>query len=291
MNARRISHVQLRPWDAPSLLHRSTELRDDDTLQLLWRSPQARLLRVDAASQFALNPFGMPAAGELDETIAFLGTVHGGPWFAQRVERIPGGETIRDASLTDTQYQLASAALAILNWGESALFCDRCAGRLRRIRGGFAAVCTICGREHFPRTDPAVIVAVLDPDDRLFLAHQGSWAAGRASILAGFVEAGESAENAVHREVAEEARLLVDSCRFIGSQPWPFPRSLMLTFDAWVEGRPEVIPDGDEITDARFYSREDLARAIASGDVQLPMEGAAARTMLEAWNGGPFLDE
>ena len=284
MNARRISHVQLRPWDAPSLLHRSTELRDDDTLQLLWRSPQARLLQVDAASQFALNPFGMPAAGELDETIAFLGTVHGGPWFAQRVEQIPGGETIRDASLTDTQYQLASAALAILNWGESALFCDRCAGRLRRIRGGFAAVCTICGREHFPRTDPAVIVAVLDPDDRLFLAHQGSWAAGRASILAGFVEAGESAENAVHREVAEEARLLVDSCRFIGSQPWPFPRSLMLAYVARTRSTGRV--DKVELEWGGWYTRADVDAAQARGSLTLPGAGSVAGRILDAWRAG-----
>lgn len=284
MNQRDAKPVHMYPWDSPALLHRSTQLRTDDTLQRLWRSPQARLLQVDAESRFAADPFGVPPAGELDESIAFLGTVFGGPWFAERVVEVPGGHTVRDATLTGTQYQLASAALAILNWADATRFCDRCAGRLRRIRGGFAAVCTVCELEHFPRTDPAVIVALLDPDDRIFLAHQVSWPAGRASILAGFVEAGESAENAVHREVAEEAQLIVDSLRFLGSQPWPFPRSLMLAFVARTRSPGRV--DQVELEWGDWFSREQADAAQASGTLTLPGAGSVAGRILDAWRAG-----
>lgn len=276
--------INLHPWDAPASLDRCVELRDDESLQRLWMNPGTRVLQVDAQSRFELNQFGVAPETNLDETIAFLGLIDKRPWFAQRVEEIEHGATIRDGDLTDEQYQLVSAALAVLNWGDAVRHCTRCAGQLRRIRGGFAAVCAQCGREHFPRTDPAVIVAVLDPYDRIFLAHQTTWPAGRASILAGFVEAGESAENAVHREVLEEAQLVLESVRYLGSQPWPFPRSLMLSYVARSQSGGHV--DTTELEWGRWFSRADVDAEEAGGRLILPGPGSVAARVLEAWRAG-----
>lgn len=277
------TRIDLRPWDGPSVLDRSIDRRDEQSLRLAWADPRTRVLQLDPQSRFSHDPFGSAPVGELDETIAYLGRVGGVPWFAQRVEGIEGA-TIRDAGLSELQYQLVSAGLAILNWADSTRYCARCAGQLRYLRGGFAAQCTRCGREHFPRTDPAIIVAVLDRDDRVFLAHQGGWASGRASILAGFVEAGESAENAVYREVAEEAQLQVDCCRYLGSQPWPFPRSLMLAYVARSHSLGHV--DEVELEWGGWYSRADVDAAEADGRLILPGPGSVAARVLADWRAG-----
>lgn len=273
----------MAPWDLPPLLQREQDT-DEHSIRRLWADPAARVVQVDAQSRFTLDPFGSAPSGDWDSTIAFLGRVGDVPWFARRVEELDAGGTIRDAALSDLQYQVVSAALAILNWSDSTRFCARCAGTLHRLNGGFAARCSNCGRDHFPRTDPAVIVAVLDPDDRIFLAHQESWAPGRASILAGFVEAGESAENAVHREVAEEAQLEVEACRFVGSQPWPFPRSLMLAYVARSRSAGQV--DQVELEWGGWYSRDDVDQAEASGRLILPGPGSVAARVLAAWRAG-----
>lgn len=276
--------IELHPWDAPSLLDRAPGMRNEAGLQAAWRHAAARVIDIDRDSRFMIDPLGAPVSGELDESVAFLGLLDDRPWFTRRVAKVDAGSTIRDSQLTDAHYLLVSAALAILNWSENTRYCARCAGALLRRQGGFAAVCTMCQREHFPRTDPAVIVAVLDPDDRIFLAHQGSWDRGRASILAGFVEAGESAENAVYREVAEEARLVVDSCRFLGSQPWPFPRSLMLAYVA--RSRSEGRVDQVELEWGGWYSRDDVNLAEAEGRLILPGPGSVAGRVLTAWRAG-----
>ena len=191
-----LDRLNLSPWDGLSLLNREAEVRDPESIRSAWADDSALLLQLDFDSQFVLDPFGIPAVGELTDDIAYLGRIDGVPWFAQRVEELDG-VTIRDSRLTDLQYQVVSAGLAVLNWIGNTRFCTMCGGQLRRTHGGFAAVCSMCGREHFPRTDPAIIVAVLDPADRIFLAHQTTWAQHRVSILAGFIEAGESAENAL----------------------------------------------------------------------------------------------
>src|SRR6202012_979895 len=116
-----------------------------------------------------------------------------------------------------------------------------------------STTCPADGSEHFPRTDPAVIMLVTDPEDRALLARNAAWPGRRVSILAGFVEAGESAEQAVIREVSEEVGLAVDRVRFLGSQPWPMPQSLMLGFRAEAVGDLERHTDVDEITEAHWY--------------------------------------
>lgn len=275
-----LDRLNLSPWDGLSLLNREAEVRDPESIRSAWADDSALLLQLDFDSQFVLDPFGIPAVGELTDDIAYLGRIDGVPWFAQRVEELDG-VTIRDSRLTDLQYQVVSAGLAVLNWIGNTRFCTMCGGQLRRTHGGFAAVCSMCGREHFPRTDPAIIVAVLDPADRIFLAHQTTWAQHRVSILAGFIEAGESAENALYREVAEEAKLQIDAYRFLGSQPWPFSRSLMLAYVARSDSTGRV--DQVELEWGNWYSRAEVDAGLAAGKLILPGPGSIAAHVIGAW--------
>lgn len=278
------TRLNLSPWDGPSALNRRADHREPEVIRRAWQDESAQVIELDPESRFVLEPFGVQASGELSDDLAYLGEIEGTQWFARRVDAIDDGVTIRDARLTDMQYQVVSAGLAVLNWIANSQYCPRCGGPLLRTHGGFAAVCNDCGREHFPRTDPAIIVAVLDPDDRIFLAHQMTWAANRVSILAGFVEAGESAENALYREVQEEARLDIAGYRFLGSQPWPFSRSLMLGYVARSRSAGQV--DGVELEWGRWYSRDDIDRGVADGTVILPGPGSIAAQIIGAWRQG-----
>lgn len=179
---------------------------------------------------------------------------------------------------------LATTAVALAAWHASARRCPACGEALRPARAGWAAVCVDDGSEHFPRTDPAVIMAVVDADDRLLLGHAAQWPERRFSTLAGFVEAGESAEGAVRREVLEEVGVRVGDVGYRTSQPWPFPRSLMLGFRAQALTTALDV-DGEEVTDARWFTRAELARDVASGAVLLPMRASVARGLIEEWFG------
>lgn len=284
MSARPDDRIDLTPWDGVGRYDHAPQLRESETLGKLWSSPLAKVIDLDRDGRFAGTPLGAPTSGELDPDTAFLGMAGEVPWFARRCEPIAEGGSVRDADFTELEWQLVMSGLAVLNWAERARFCARCGGRLQRTKGGFAAHCQPCGAEHFPRTDPAVIVAVVDPDDRLFLAHQVTWPANRVSILAGFVESGESAENALFREVVEEAKLDIDAYRYLGSQPWPYPRSLMLAYVA--RSRSEGLVDGVELEWGGFYSREDVDRAEAEGSLILPGPGSIASKVIVAWRAG-----
>jgi NAD+ diphosphatase len=144
------------------------------------------------------------------------------------------------------------------------------------------------GTEHFPRTDPAVIMLVTDPDDRCLLGRNAAWPGRRVSILAGFVEPGESAEQAVIREVAEEVQIKVTNVRYVGSQPWPMPRSLMLGFRAEAPAGQDIVVDAEEIAEAFWFSREELVAAIRSREIALPPPVSIARQIIEQWFGGPL---
>src|SRR5690554_3024366 len=191
-------------------------------------------------------------------------------------------------SLSDRDAGLLTQAVAMANWHESHQFSPKTGEPLSVVQGGWARVDS--RGEVFPRTDPAVIVAVIDDDDRILLGSNSQWEANRYSLLAGFVEAGESLEAAVAREVFEESGIRVVDPVYLGSQPWPFPASLMLGFTARVDPQREstLAPDGDEILDLRWFSRQDLRAAL--GDIRLPGGSSIARAILEQWYGGPIED-
>jgi NAD+ diphosphatase len=191
------------------------------------------------------------------------------------------GEDVDDAAAA-----LLATGTALTNWHLSHLHCVRCGSPTISQEAGWSRRCEPCSYTHFPRTDPAVIVLVRDEQDRALLARQRRWEPGWFSTLAGFVEAGESAEAAVVREVREEAGVVLDDARiqYLGSQPWPFPGSLMLGYHAWALTT-QVEPDGEEIAEARWFTRDELRVACDKGEVLLPPRISIARALIEEWFG------
>lgn len=185
---------------------------------------------------------------------------------------------------------LATTAVALSSWHARHPRCPRCGEITEVIEAGWVRRCPADHTLHYPRTDPAVIMAVTDRDDRLLLGHAAHWPEHRFSTLAGYVEPGESIEHAVRREVAEEVGLTVGEVEYRASQPWPFPASLMLGFRAVLAdgASTAVTVDGVEITEARFFTRAELAGAVRAGEVLLPMRSSIALALIEEWYGGPL---
>lgn len=192
------------------------------------------------------------------------------------------------AQLSDSQAALATTAVALAQWHRTHAFCPRCGSPTRPTSAGWARICLADDSTHFPRTDPAIITLVRDPQDRALLGRRSDWPESWYSTLAGFVEAGESAEHTLRREVLEEAGVVVDPERlhYRGSQPWPFPGSLMLGFHAWAVNDDEPTPDGAEIAEARWFSRAELADEAARGIARIPPRVSIARHLIEDWFGG-----
>lgn len=192
--------------------------------------------------------------------------------------------------LPDDESALACEAVALVQWHRQASFCQRCGARVEVTSAGWTTTCPTCGTIEYPRQDPAVIMAVVDEEDRVLLAHNSAWRPGFWSVLAGFVEAGESPDRAVRREVLEEVGLEVGEVRFLGAQPWPFPRSLMVGYAARLApgAVAEVHVDGVEIDCARFFTRAELGEEISAGRLEPPGPTAIARAMVEEWYGGPL---
>ena len=184
--------------------------------------------------------------------------------------------------LSQTEVELAVRAVALAQYHASHPYCSQCGHLTTPGDLGRTRLCDSCGTVHFPRTDPAIIVAITDEDDRLLLGHHEGWEQGRYSIFAGFVEAGESLEQAVCREVREEVDIRIADIRYHGSQPWPMPRSLMLGFTASAS-RIEPRPDGEEITSAKWFTRAELRDAIETGEVILPTSASIAYRLITAW--------
>lgn len=179
---------------------------------------------------------------------------------------------------------------AMVNWHRTARFCGRCGGPTEPREGGHVRACldAACGAQHYPRTDNAVIMRVSD-GDRILMHRQHAWPAGMWSVLAGFVEPGETLEHAVARETLEETGIMVDEVRYVASQPWPFPASLMVGFTARAVGG-ELRVDPHELEDARWFSRADIAELFSeehrndgSGRPFLARPGSIARMMIDAW--------
>jgi NAD+ diphosphatase len=192
-------------------------------------------------------------------------------------------------ALDDTGAGLLTTGVAVANWHATHGRCARCGEPTGVITAGWARRCPACGAEHYPRTDPAVIMSVIDDADRLLLGRQRVWPEKRYSTLAGFVEPGESLEAAVRREVFEEAGIVVDAVHYLGSQPWPFPSSLMLGFRAEATST-AVQVDGEELTEARWWTREELAADVKARELLLPPGLSIARRLIEDWFGGPIED-
>jgi NAD+ diphosphatase len=197
----------------------------------------------------------------------------------------PAGLRRAGALLDDRDAGLLTHAVALANWHRTHTHCPRCGSLTDPVMGGHSRVCRTDGSEHFPRTDPAVIMLVTDPDERALLARNRAWPPGRVSLLAGFVEPGESAERAVAREVAEETGIAVGDVAYLGSQPWPMPQSLMLGFRAAAPGGQPIRVDEEEISEARWFSRDELRAGLASGEVLMPPPVSIAHRIIEAWYG------
>ncbi|MFD3685180.1 NAD(+) diphosphatase [Nocardiopsis sp. NPDC058631] len=190
------------------------------------------------------------------------------------------------AVLNDRDTGLLTRAIALANWNATHRFCPRCGARTTPAASGHVRVCEEEGTEQYPRMDPAVIMLVHRDragEEEVLLGHNPNWDARRFSVLAGFVDAGESLEQAVVREVAEEAGVVVERPRYVSSQPWPFPRSLMMGYTARAVGETECTDD--EIAVTRWFTRSELAEAALVGEVLLPGRVSIARTLIEHWYG------
>jgi NAD+ diphosphatase len=242
----------------------------------------------------------MPTTGDAPPADAvLLGEADGTAYWAvrQHGELVPGEDptTLADlrtagAALDALGAGLLTTAVAVLNWHDAARFCGRDGSPTRPEAAGWHRVCAAHGHEDYPRTDPAVICLVHDGADRVLLARQPVWPEGRFSVLAGFVEAGESLEACVLREIHEEVGVPVRDVAYLGSQAWPFPRSLMVGFQAVADADAALHPAQGEIAEAMWVTRTELRAALAAGDwagaegvLRLPGAVSIARAMLEAW--------
>jgi NAD+ diphosphatase len=279
-------------WRAGSALDRVAEQRGDpEWVRAAWSEPGAVLLRVGELS-VEVTPEGSllvrPTSGEFDpERHYLLGRLDGSWWFGTRDGDETGLVLLRSVmdGLPADELEAAFTAVGLATWHAAARFCPVCGAATVAVRGGQARECTRCGTDQFPRTDAAVIVAIVDPCGRLLLGRQPVWPKGRYSVFAGFVEMGESLEQAVHREMAEEVGLELTGVTYLGSQPWPFPRSLMVGFLAHAPAE-EPVPAEGEIELARWFTADELRSAMASGEVALPPHTSIARRMIEAWLDG-----
>ncbi|MER7501856.1 NAD(+) diphosphatase [Nonomuraea pusilla] len=302
---------------ARGTIDRSSALRaDEQWLKRAWNDPSTRVLVIDNGHTLVRRNgdgveavlFGSADAPEgerfllgLELGVAYFavaaplpgvprGDLNGRVTVPISLSDTPEGEPVAaglrqvGGLLGDRDAGLLVHAVALEAWHTTHGHCPRCGARTEVRAGGHIRVCPDDGSQHFPRVDPAVIMLVRDADDRCLLARGPQWPEGRLSILAGFVEPGESLENAVVREVAEEVGVTVVNPRYLGSQPWPFPRSLMLGFfaDATTTA---LTPDAEEIAEARWYSREELAAALESGALRLPPPVSIARRLIETWYG------
>lgn len=201
----------------------------------------------------------------------------------------PEYRTLREvgSELDDVDTGVFTSAMALAHWHRRAPFCPGCGTATIPGDGGWVRRCPADGSEHYPRTDAAIIVAVTDSDDRLLLAQGANWVERRMSLLAGFVEAGETFEAAVAREVGEEVGVALTDIAYRGNQPWPFPASLMIGFTARAVTT-DLRLQADEIARAQWFSRAELATAVRDGQVVPPHRISIARSLIEQWFGGPI---
>ena len=296
----------LKPISAP--LDRASELRSDEAeLNRLWSA--AKIIRVsesklatDGQSLRFLN------ASEVEKLIAskifttgdkyFLGIDSASKvaYFAWDCDEVGQGAgessaegmaSLRELGATLDEFHLGISmhAIALSHWHRSHPHCSRCGAETTSTLGGSVRVCVKDQSQHHPRTDSAVIVLVKDKDDRILLGHQPIWPDGRFSTFAGFLEPGETFEQCVEREVFEESGVKVNEIKYLGSQPWPFPASIMIAFSAVVVDPSTAKADGVEITEVRWFTRDELKTSVADGSLLLPPTISVARKMIAMWFG------
>jgi len=198
-----------------------------------------------------------------------------------------GFSTVREIGslLSEQELEISLHAMGLSNWHRAHPRCPRCGGATRVDLGGAARTCDADGSQHHPRTDSAVIVLVKDRSDRILLGHQPIWPEGRFSTFAGFLEPGETFEQCVAREVLEESAVVVTELKYLGSQPWPFPASIMISFEAVTDNPERAQGDGQEITEVKWFTRAQLMAAAKDGSLLLPPSISVARKMIERWLG------
>lgn len=281
-------------------LDRADLLRADaDALKTLW--PRARVIVLDTDGRAHADNEGRLQAPTGDELgggpgiTTFLGLRDGQGWFAADADTLaiqsPQRVDLRTAAADWPAWQATvfAQARALQHWHQRHRFCSACGGAMRFVRGGWLGLCDGCGCEHYPRTDQAVIVAVGD-GERLLLGRQASWPPRRWSVVAGFVEPGETLEQTVAREVMEETGVRVRAARYLASQPWPFPGALMLGFLA--DADPDQPVAGEELEAARWFSADDVRAGLAADWIRADGEGegivlsspiSIARHVIRAW--------
>ncbi len=272
----------------------------------IWRGKP--LLREDALVWLTADH---PMLDHADEAPIFLGRDAGKPRFTQDISnwepdtdasevgafldrstqhhpQAPSGADFTElrgimTRLSRRDAELAATARAVLQWHETHGFCARCGQPSQIAEGGWQRDCPACGAKHFPRTDPVVIMLITHGNDVL-VGRSPFWPDGFYSLLAGFIEPGETVEAAVRREVFEEAGIQVGAVRYVASQPWPFPASLMLGCAGEALTR-DLTVDPKELEDARWVSREEMVEVFAGTHPTLgePRRGAIAHALLQAW--------
>lgn len=195
--------------------------------------------------------------------------------------------TLRELAgeLSALELEIAIHAIALANWHDAHPHCSKCGATTHVGLGGAVRICDVDESQHHPRTDAAVIVLIKDKADRILLGHQPVWPDGRFSTFAGFLEPGETFEQCVAREAFEEAGVTLREVKYLGSQPWPFPASIMIAFEAITVAPEDARPDGQEITELKWFTREELKAAAADGSLLLPPTVSVARRMIEGWLG------
>jgi len=278
---------------------RLAERRDDqDFLDRAWADPASRVLVIrDGNLATELSGQSLPTIKPSDAPVGerlLLGQLDGEVYFvviadedlqpdAANSARFEGLRHLAGV-LDAPQAALAAHAVALSGWHARHPRCAVCGSATQIAQAGTTRRCPQCSATHFPRTDPAVIMLVTDDEDRCLLGHNATRAGRWFSTLAGFVEPGETLEQAVAREVLEESGVVVGEATYAGSQPWPFPTSLMLGFFAHATST-DIRVDGVEITEARWFTRDEIARQVPAGELILPTTVSIAGALLTRWYG------
>jgi NAD+ diphosphatase len=290
------------PFTGMALDRASTERKDAEWIRARFGDPASRaitaghdgvLVRASEGSSPALARGALPAG---EEERILLGLEDGVALFAVDLDALGPGDRSRavdgnhviglreaGALMAPAEAGLAAYVMALLNWHRRHRFCANCGHATDVAEAGYSRHCPRCGANHFPRTDPVVIMTV-EHDERLLLGRRAGWPSGRLSVLAGFVSPGESAEEAVTREVQEESGIIARDPVFVASQPWPFPASLMLGFHAVSDGGEPRATDG-ELEEVHWLGRDAIQEAIEGGDpgFQLPPPVSIARFLIDRW--------